>query len=91
MRKVIFVLGLLFYSSVIVCAQKYAIIKGAVEDQWLSQVNLFKTIDGRLEVYATSNVASDGSFGFLIKPEESGFYSLGQDDRMNFPVYIEER
>lgn len=90
MRKVIFVLGLLFYSSVIVCAQKYAIIKGAVEDQWLSQVNLFKTIDGRLEVYATSNVASDGSFGFLIKPEESGFYSLGQDDRMNFPVYIEE-
>lgn len=90
MKKILFVLVLLFGSTVIVCAQKYTIIKGVVENQWLREVNLFKTVDGRLEVYATSRVASDGSFGFLIKPEGVGFYALGQDDRMNFPIYIKE-
>lgn len=83
-----FVLGLLFCSSVMIYAQEYTIIKGVVENEWLREVNLFKTVDGRLELYATSHIASDGSFGFLIKPDESGFYAVGQDDRMSFPVYI---
>ena len=73
---------------VAVCAQDFTAIKGKVKDQWLSQVKLFKTVDGTPVVCAVSRVEADGSFGFLVKPEKPGFYVIGEDERMNFPVYV---
>ena len=73
---------------VAVCAQDFTAIKGKVKDQWLSQVKLFKTVDGTPVVCAVSRVEADGSFGFLVKPEKPGFYVRGEDERMNFPVYV---
>lgn len=87
MKKVLlFVLIVSCMSSV--WAQEFTTIKGKMKDQWLPQVKLFKTVDGVPVVCAVTRVEADGSFGFLVKSDEAGFYSLGEDERMNFPVYV---
>ena len=68
------------------CAQEYSTIKGFVKGAGLKEVTLYKTVDGSPQVYATSRVGADGSYGFLLNPEP-GFYSIGEE-RLNFPVYL---
>ena len=87
MKKVL-VLLLMLCCVGMIRAQEYAAIKGKVKDQWLTQVKLYETVDGRPVVCAVSKVEPDGSFGFLVKPKKPGFYVLGEDERMNFPVYV---
>lgn len=86
--KKVFVLLLMLCCVGIVRAQEYTAIKGKVKDQWLAQVKLYETVDGRPVVCAVSKVGADGSFGFLVKPKKPGFYVLGEDEKMNFPVYM---
>lgn len=73
--------------SVQMYAQKFTSVKGFVKNDRLTQVELYKTVDGQPELYATSGVAPDGSYGFLFAPQEAGFYAVG-DKRMNFMVYV---
>ena len=84
MRNLIFIF--LFLFSLTGQAQKYSIIKGMVKDEKLKEVTLYKTVDGSPQACATSPIGTDGSYGFLLKPE-SGFYSVGTD-WMNFPIYL---
>lgn len=86
--KKVFVLLLMLCCVGMIRAQEYTAIKGKVKDQWLTQVKLYETVDGRPVVCAVSKVEPDGSFGFLVKPKKPGFYVLGEDERMNFPVYV---
>lgn len=53
-------------------------------------ISLMKIEDGAPIVIATTDLASDGSFGFLFKPEYEGFYAVGSPDMMKgqFPVYL---
>ena len=66
--------------------REYSTIKGFVKGAGLKEVTLYKTVDGSPQVYATSRVGADGSYGFLLNPEP-GFYSIGEE-RLNFPVYL---
>lgn len=50
------------------CAQEYSTIKGFVKGAGLKEVTLYKTVDGSPQVYATSRVGADGSYGFLLNP-----------------------
>ena len=68
-------------------AQKYITIKGKVLDPSTKEVKLFKTVDGNLQVVATTSLSSDGSYGFLVSADKPGFYNLGSD-RVNFVVYL---
>ena len=86
--KKIFVLMLVLCCTRVLVAQDFTAIKGKVADQWLSQVKLYETIDGVPVVCAVAKVKPDGSFGFLVKPKKPGFYVLGEDEKMNFPVYV---
>ena len=86
--KKIFVLILVLCCARVLVAQDFTVIKGKVADQWLPQVKLYETIDGMPVVCAVAKVEADGSFGFLVKPEKPGFYVLGEDEKMNFPVYV---
>ncbi|WP_099290932.1 TlpA disulfide reductase family protein [Butyricimonas sp. Marseille-P3923] len=86
--KKIFVLMLVLCCTRMLVAQEFTAIKGKVADRWLSQVKLYETIDGAPVVCAVAKVEPDGSFGFLVKPKKPGFYVLGEDEKMNFPVYV---
>ena len=69
-------------------AQEYSSIKGKVTNKWLKRVILYKTVEGNPVQCATCDVEEDGSFGFLVRPEAPGFYSIGEDARLNFPVWL---
>lgn len=71
-----------------VFAQGYSSIKGKVTDKWLKRVYLYKTVDGTPVQCASTDVADDGSFGFLVPVESPAFYAIGEDNRMNFPVWL---
>ncbi|MEG2228288.1 MAG: hypothetical protein RRY39_07315, partial [Odoribacter sp.] len=63
-----------------VSAQNYTKIQGKVKLEGrmkLSEVTLYKTVDGAQQVYATTQIAPDGSYGFLMVPETPGFYTVG--------------
>lgn len=82
-------------------AQKYTSIKGRVIDYKLNEINLYKTVDGALQLYATTQVAPDGTYGFTLVPESAGFYTVGTErishviylkggDEVNLDVYLKE-
>lgn len=73
--------------SLIVGAQDYSVIKGHVETDNLKTVALYSTKDGDIQKEAETQVGTDGSYGFLIKPEKPGFYAIGSE-RMNFILYL---
>ncbi|MEG2278178.1 MAG: TlpA disulfide reductase family protein [Odoribacter sp.] len=63
-----------------ISAQNYTKIQGKVKLEGrmkLSEVTLYKTVDGAQQVYATTQIAPDGSYGFLMVPETPGFYTVG--------------
>ncbi len=68
-------------------AQKYTTVKGKVKADKLSGLNLYKTVDGALQLYATTTVAPDGSYGFSLVPEQEGFYTVGTE-QMSHPIYV---
>lgn len=68
-------------------AQKYTSIKGEVKIDKLAEINLYKTVDGALQFYATTQVAPDGSYGFTLVPDAAGFYTVGTE-RMSHVVYV---
>ena len=86
--KRVFVLLFILCCVKMAVSQEFTAIKGKVSDQWLTQVKLYETIDGAPVVCAVARVEPDGSFGFLVKPKKPGFYVLGEDEKMNFPVYV---
>ncbi len=53
-------------------------------------IALMKIEDGAPKVIATTEIAADGSFGFLFKPAYEGFYAVGSPDMMKgqFPFYL---
>ena len=69
------------------CTQEYSTIKGVADTGKWEKLTLFKTVEGTIQECATTTVGKDGSYGFLIKPEEPGFYVIG-DDRLNFIIYL---
>lgn len=85
MRNLIFTI--LFFLSLSSHAQEYSAIKGFVKNDRLKEVTFYKTVDGNIQACATSQVAPDGSYGFLLRPEP-GFYSIGEK-WVNFPLYLQ--
>ena len=69
-------------------AQGFSSIKGKVTDKWLKRVYLYKTVDGEPVQCASTDVAEDGSFGFLVPVDSPAFYAIGEDNRMHFPVWL---
>lgn len=67
--------------------QKYTTIKGNVKTDKLTELNLFKTVDGALQLYGKTRIAPDGSYGFAFVPESPGFYTVGTE-RMNHVIYV---
>jgi len=63
------------------CAQQPASDMVTITGKYLiantPKVELFKTVNGKKKFCASTQLASDGSFGFLLKPEEEGYYYLG--------------
>lgn len=53
-------------------------------------ISLMKIEDGETKVLATTELAADGSFGFMFKPAYEGFYAVGSADMLKgqFPVYL---
>lgn len=86
MKKIVFVFMLIGLSTG-VWAQRYAEIKGFVKNDRLKEVQLYRTVDGAISLYATTMVAADGSYGFSFCPEAPGFYTVGDKD-MSFVVYV---
>ena len=78
---------ILLQLSLVGFAQEYSLIKGIADTTEWEKVTLFQTVDGNIQEYATTEVGSDGTFGFLVKPQTPGFYALG-NDRMNFIIYL---
>ena len=68
--------------------QDCSIIKGKVKSDKLKTVTLYQTVNGDIQKYAETQVGKDGSYGFLLTPEQPGFYSVG-DERMNFIFYLQ--
>ena len=77
------IIFLLTFISLSSYSQKYSIIKGNVENDNLENITLYQTADGNIQKIAET----DGSYGFLIKPEKPGFYAIGSE-RMNFILYL---
>ena len=67
--------------------QRYTQIMGKVQDESIKEVTLYKTVDGNIKAYATTQVGPDGMYGFLFVPEKEGFYAVGSD-RVHFPVWV---
>jgi thiol-disulfide isomerase/thioredoxin len=73
----------LFLSCVVLgtaTAQDLARVNGISTQSPLAEVVLSKIEDGRIQRIAGSVPASDGSFGFLFKPEYEGLYLLGNQN-----------
>lgn len=58
-------------------AQSFTEIKGTVDSENIKTVCLYKVVLGKLDTIATAIPMSDGAFGFLFKPTDSGFYTVG--------------
>lgn len=80
-------LFLVFLCAFAAFAQEYSAIKGKIVSDNFEQVKLFKAVDGQLRTIATSHSGADGSYGFLVAPEQPGFYALG-NEKVNFLVYL---
>ena len=92
MKKIILALtGLLF--SLYASAQM-AQIWGTVKSEGFNDkdITLYAIKDGETKEIAKSNLAEDGSFGFMFHPVQEGFYVIGWGDftRGKFPVYIKK-
>ena len=88
MMKKVLLFVFIVCCSVGAFAQGYSSIKGKVTDKWLKRVYLYKTVDGNPVQCASTDVAEDGSYGFLVPVEEPAFYAIGEDNRMHFPVWL---
>lgn len=86
MKKIVFAF-ILNCLAIGTFAQQYTEIRGTVKNDRLKEVQLYQTVDGNISLYATTRVASDGSYGFSFSPEAPGFYTVG-DKNMNFIVYV---
>lgn len=70
----------------LVSAQKYTVIKGNVKTGG-TEVTLYKVTDGAINACAKTEVSPNGSFGFVVAPENPAFYALGTE-RMNHIIYV---
>lgn len=86
--KKISLLALFICMVLMACTRKseYTEIKGFVKDASLKEVRLYNVKDGSTHFYASTKVAEDGSYGFLFRSAQPGFYTLG-NDKMNFIFY----
>lgn len=82
------IIALLTLASLTGYTQNYSTIKGKVKNDKLKTVTLYQTVDGNIQKYAETQVSKEGSYGFLVMPEEPGFYAVG-DERMNFIFYLQ--
>ena len=69
------------------CTQGYTTIQGKADTSAWEKVTLYQTVDGKIQECAATQVGKDGSFGFVLQPEQPGFYAIG-DERMNFILYL---
>jgi len=92
MKKIIFVLtGLLF--SLCASAQMTQ-IWGTVKSEGFNDkdITLYEIKDGETKEITKTNLADDGSFGFMFNPAQEGFYAIGWEEfvRGKFPVYLKK-
>ncbi len=65
------------HRSVLNQKMNYAEVRGRVEKDKMTKVNLFKVEDGITDLIATTNVGKDGFYGFSFAPADSGYYLVG--------------
>lgn len=71
-----------------VFAGDFVTIKGKVNSGDWEHVELFQVREGKPVLYASTQVAADGSFAFLLKVEQSEFYTIGSQ-KESFVVYVQ--
>ncbi|MCO4293579.1 TlpA family protein disulfide reductase [Solitalea sp. MAHUQ-68] len=76
LKKYLAVAALFLVTALSAQAQDLSAIKGKLKTK-PSTIKLFKIVEGRMEEIATSIPATDGSFGFIFKPEYKGYYVVG--------------
>ncbi|MCO4294056.1 TlpA family protein disulfide reductase [Solitalea sp. MAHUQ-68] len=88
-----FLIGSLLLSNVCAFAQ-LSEIEGVVSSNNKDKaagVSLVKVVDGQFEVLATTQLNADGSFAFLVKPSNEGFYAIQTKDQgRQFPIYLKQ-
>lgn len=76
------------FSSLTLCAQNYASIKGIAKKDQLNKVILYEVKYGTINEIATSHITKDGYYGFYFKPEQEGFYVVGDGKISRNRVYV---
>jgi len=61
----------------------YAGIRGKVTRGRMDEVYLYKVVDGKECLIATSKVSRDGGYGFTFQPERKGFYTVGGKESLD--------
>ncbi|UKJ08568.1 TlpA family protein disulfide reductase [Solitalea lacus] len=88
-----FLIGSLLLSNVCAFAQ-LSEIQGVVSSNNKDKakgITLVKVEDGQYEVFATTELNTDGSFAFLVKPSNEGFYAIRTKDMgRQFPIYLKQ-
>ncbi|SMO38829.1 TlpA family protein disulfide reductase [Solitalea koreensis] len=92
MKKLILALAGLLFS--LCSSAQMAQIWGTVKSEGFNDkdITLYAIKDGETKEIAKSNLAEDGSFGFMFNPSQEGFYAIGWGEflRGKFPVYLKK-
>lgn len=82
-----FLIILLTFFSLPICAQQLSEIKGKVTSKRFQKLCLYRVVNGRPDTLGTIIPSADGSFGFMFKVTESAFYAIGNQFR-TFRLYL---
>lgn len=88
MKKKYYLVIALLLCTVFSFAQGQIEIRGKVKTHKLKEITLYSIVDGVSKKYATTEIAPDSTFGFLLSVSTSAFYTLG-NDQFQAPIYVE--
>ncbi len=75
------ILAFLLFCGITVSGQSkdLTVIKGVfTKSKTPESITLYKVVNGDLVLHSKTQVAKDGSFGFVVKPEPAGLYRIGE-------------
>lgn len=88
MNKKYYLVIALLLCSVFSFAQGQIEIRGRVKTHKLKEITLYSIEDGVSKKYATTTIAPDSTFGFLLSVITPAFYTLG-NEQLQSPIYVE--
>lgn len=86
--KKLLMLAALALSTTTLLAQQFSEIRGKLQSDKFKNLALYRVVNGRIDTVSTTTTSPDGSFGFLFKLKDSGFYAIGGSERKVFRLYL---